>query len=76
MLLAIFAVFASQIASWPFLFLSLEFCQIWKSCYFCDICYSVFLGSKKSPFSLSKSRILSNLEILLFLRYLLLGAFR
>ena len=51
MLLAIFAVFASQIASWPFLFLSLEFCQIWKSCYSCDICYSVLLGSKKNPFT-------------------------
>ena len=32
-----FCGFASQIASWPFLFLSLEFCQIWKSCYSCDI---------------------------------------
>ena len=43
-----------------FLFLSLEFCQIWKSCYFCDICCSVFLGRKKK--SLLLLRFLRNLR--------------
>ena len=53
--LAIFAIFVTrcfQVARKVlFLFLSLEFCQIWKSCYSCDICYSVLLGSKKNPFT-------------------------
>ena len=47
---AIFATFGDF--SRPFLaffLLSLELCEIYYSWYFCDICYSVFLGSKKNP---------------------------
>ena len=35
--------------SWPFLFLSVEFCYIFYSCDYCDTCYLVFLTSKKTP---------------------------
>ena len=42
------------------------------TCDFCGICFS----NRFLAFPLSKSRILPNLEILLFLRYLLLGVFR
>ena len=42
------------------------------TCDFCGFCFS----NRFLAFSLSKSRILPNLEILLFLRYLLLGVFR
>ena len=47
----------SQSPSWPFLFLSLEFCQIWISWYSCDI---VFTGSNKKSF-LPLLRFLRNL---------------
>ena len=34
--------------SWPFLFPSLEFCEICCSCYFCHICCSIFSHSRKN----------------------------
>ena len=34
--------------SWPFLFLSVEFCEICYSCYFCHICCSIFSHSRKN----------------------------
>ena len=34
--------------SWPFLFLSVEFCEICYSCYFCHICCSIFSHSVKN----------------------------
>ena len=38
----------SQSPSWPFLFLSVEFCEICYSCYFCHICCSIFSRSRKN----------------------------
>ena len=38
----------SQSPSWPFLFLSVAFCEICYSCYFCHICCSIFSRSRKN----------------------------
>ena len=60
--------------SWPFFFLSLEFCKICYSCYFGNISFSVFLGSRRNPcyfWDFFKPKILLNwLLFLLLLRYL------
>ena len=39
----------SRSPSWPFLFPSVEFCEICYSCNFCDIYCSIFSHSKKNP---------------------------
>ena len=38
----------SRSPSWPFLFPSVEFCEICCSCYFCHICCSIFSHSMKN----------------------------
>ena len=41
-------LWTSQSPSWPFLFLSVAFCEICYSCYFCHICCSIFSRSRKN----------------------------
>ena len=54
--------------SWPFLFLSVEFCEICYSCYFCHICCSKFSHRKKnSCYFCHFCEICGHLEALLYL---------